>query len=758
MSAKRALKIEQEADGQNYLPYESIQLISKTPLLDRGDPEQKREEIRQYFHQTFSLYESLFECLKGEDAFTTRANALRHPLIFYYGHTSVFFINKLNVAKLIDQRVDAQLESMLAIGVDEMSWDDLNEAHYDWPTPARVKAHRDQTRTIVDQFIRTCEVSLPISWESPLWVVMMGIEHERIHLETSAVLIRELPLEKVQAHKVWGRVAKYHDSAPPNSLLPVSGTSVAMGKSRDNPLYGWDNEYGQRIADIKPFKASKFLVSNREFLEFVEDDGYQQQKYWTDEGWQWVQFRNARHPVYWVVGNNTGPASNNNTSPVRDLNVKHNAGIKLTNDSGQTYKMRTMLALIDMPWDWPAEVNYLEAKAFCNWKSAKTGLSIRLPTEAEWYRLRALVDTDQPYWDKAPGNINLEYDMSPCSVSQHPFEDGFYDIIGNVWQWTETPIDGFDGFEVHPLYDDFSTPTFDGKHNLIKGGCWISTGNYAIKDSRYAFRRHFFQYSGFRYVESDVIPEQDVNVYEQSEMVAQYIEFHYGKEQFGVPNFPVTCANLCLQYAQGRDQLKAMDLGCATGRSSFELAKVFKQVDALDFSARLIETPVKLQSTGLQRYTLRDEGELVSYREVKLSDFDGYEAVKDKITFMQGDACNLPQKFTGYDLVFAGNLIDRLYDPQKFLADIKQRIRQGGLLIITSPYTWLEEFTDRDKWLGGYKASTGESYTTLEGLIEHLQPEFRLLDTPRDVEFVIRETARKFQHTVAQLTAWEKVG
>ena len=63
-----------------------------------------------------------------------------------------------------------------------------------------------------------------------------------------------------------------------------------------------------------------------------------------------------------------------------------------------------------MPWNWPVEVNYLEAKAFCNWKSEQTGMKLRLPTEDEWYRLRDLADLpDQPYWDKAPGNINLEY-------------------------------------------------------------------------------------------------------------------------------------------------------------------------------------------------------------------------------------------------------------------------------------------------------------------------------------------------------------
>ncbi|MEQ1742020.1 MAG: SUMF1/EgtB/PvdO family nonheme iron enzyme, partial [Candidatus Nitrotoga sp.] len=198
-----------------------------------------------------------------------------------------------------------------------------------------------------------------------------------------------------------------------------------------------------------PFKASKYLVSNAEFLEFVEDGGYGNKGLWSEEGWDWVAFRKSQYPVYWV---------------------QENGG----------FKYRSMLDIIDMPWDWPVDINYLEAKAFCNWKSEKTNKHIRMPTEAEWYKLRALIDTDQPYLNKSSGNINLEGWMSACPVTQNEFPGGFYDIIGNVWQWTETQIDGFEGFEVHPAYDDFSTPTFDGKHNIFKGGCWISTGNYAI--------------------------------------------------------------------------------------------------------------------------------------------------------------------------------------------------------------------------------------------------------------------------------------
>ena len=711
----------------NFEQSNSNSVVTKTPLLNEGTVESKRKEILEYFHKTFSLYESIFECLVDDDAFYARANTLRHPLIFYYGHTAVFFINKLNVAKLINERVDPHLESTLAIGVDEMSWDDLNDAHYDWPTPAKVKAYRDKTREIVDTFIRTYDFTLPITFDDPMWIIMMGIEHERIHLETSAVLVRELPLDRVKPHKIWSNICTETGVAPMNELIEVPGGKVAYGKDKSNPLYGWDNEFGHAEAVIETFKASKYLVSNTEFLEFVKDNGYQTRSNWDDEGWRWVQYARAEHPVYWT-------------------------------QDGNDYKYRSMLEEIDMPWNWPADLNYLEAKAFCNWKSAKTGKHIRMPTEAEWYHMRAqTTDTDQPYWTKAPGNINLEYEMSPCPVDRHEFRGGFFDIIGNIWQWTETPIDGLEGYNVHPIYDDFSSPTFDGKHNIFKGGCWISTGNYSIKDSRYAFRRHFFQYSGLRYIEGKEIENPVMNIYETDEQISQYIEFHYGEEYYGVKNFPVACIQALLPHTKGMTTERALDLGCATGRSSFELAKAFDHVDALDFSARFVEVPSNLQKTGSQRYVIKTQGDLVDFKEVKLANFETYEAIKNKISFMQGDACNLTDKYTDYDLVFAGNLIDRLYKPTDFLTSIKDRVRKGGLLVITSPYTWLEEFTPKENWLGGYKAQTGESYTTLEALTDNLSPEFDLVGDPQDIPFVIRETARKFQHSVAEMSVWRKV-
>ena len=71
-------------------------------------------------------------------------------------------------------------------------------------------------------------------------------------------------------------------------------------------------------------------------------------------------------------------------------------------------------------------------------------------------------------------------------------------------------------------------------------------------------------------------------------------------------------------------------------------------------------------------------------------------------------------------------LIDRLYDPAKFLGMIHERINPGGLLILTSPYTWLEEFTERAKWLGGFKSSMDLAEKAGIGFVDGV---FDMLDT-----------------------------
>jgi 5-histidylcysteine sulfoxide synthase/putative 4-mercaptohistidine N1-methyltranferase len=701
----------------------SSSLFVRTPRLDFAEAGLGRSGLRDYFHQTFDRYERLFATLVGDEAYYRKPISLRHPLIFYLGHTATFFVNKLVLAGLVEQRIDPRLESMFAVGVDEMSWDDLNEANYDWPTVAEVMAYRQAVRRLVDGLLQDAPLTLPVDWNHPWWAIPMGIEHERIHLETSSVLIRQHGLQYVRPDPAW-QPCRLSGPAPANALVDIPAGRVSLGKPYDDPVYGWDNEYGAHQADLAGFQAGKMLVSNGEFLEFVEAGGYRSDAYWQEEGKGWRDFARASHPGFWVRG-------------------------------GDGWRLRLMLEEVPMPWNWPVEVNYHEAKAFCNWKAGKTGLPVRLPTEDEWYRLYDFCGVEELVADRfAPSNLHLDHYASSCPVDR--FRHGsLYDVVGNVWQWTETPIYPFEGFRVHPLYDDFTTPTYDDRHNLFKGGSWISCGNESLRASRYAFRRHFFQHAGFRYVVAEAPAELPRSHYESDRLLSEYAEFHYGEEYYGVANFPKALAELAVEAMAGRPMDSALDLGCAAGRASFELARHFRRVTGIDFSARFIGLGAQMASSGLVRYTLTDEGELVFYQERKLADL-GLDGVRDRVAFFQGDACNLKEVYKGYDLILAANLIDRLYSPARFLADVHRRLNPGGLLVIASPYTWLEEHTKREEWLGGFKKD-GESYRTLDGLKALLGSRFRLLGPPRDVPFVIRETRRKFQHSLSEVTVWERL-
>ena len=255
-------------------------LITKTVNLKEGTAESKKAEIRGYFLKTWEVDEKLYTQLVDDATFYLRGDPLRHIILFYLGHTAVFFINKLLLAKIIDARINPAFESIFAIGVDEMSWDDLDERHYNWPSVPDVRKYRDEVKkTILDVIDRT-PLNLPVDWESPFWIILMGIEHERIHLETSSVLIRQLPLEKVVSGR-FGKICEERGDAPVNVFLPVPGAEVKLGKPMDHPLYGWDNEYGSRVAAVEDFRAGKMLVSNGEYLQFVEDGGYEVESYWT---------------------------------------------------------------------------------------------------------------------------------------------------------------------------------------------------------------------------------------------------------------------------------------------------------------------------------------------------------------------------------------------------------------------------------------------------------------------------------------------
>ncbi|WP_321531878.1 5-histidylcysteine sulfoxide synthase [uncultured Desulfuromonas sp.] len=661
------------------------------PALTGDNAEKKRQELLDYFRTTYAIEEALFDTLRYEESFYRRADPLRHPLVFYYGHTAAFYINKLVVARLITQRINPRFESIFAIGVDEMSWDDLDETHYDWPTVSEVTSYRRQVKEQVETLITTLPLELPITWESPWWALVMGMEHQRIHLETSSVLIRQLPLELLCEPPLW-QSDQDQGSAPENTLRNIAGGEVTVGRSLDSPYYGWDCEYGAQSLSIEPFAVSQYLVSNGEYLTFVEQNGYSEQRWWSDEGWRWCQYQQATMPRFW-------------------------------RQTDEGYRLRTMLAERPMPWNWPVEVNFLEAKAFCNWKAAQSGQPLRLPSEAEWLHWHDQINPGYSHAETTtPANINLNQAASSCPVDRFT-RNGFGDVIGNVWQWTETAVDSLPGFRIHPYYDDFSTPTFDSLHNVIKGGSWISTGNEATREARYAFRRHFYQHAGFRYIASDQPLTEAAPSKESDPLIARLCHDHYGNKE---NNFMQQLAELAIAAVPQQNRKRALQVGCEAGRGTFELARAFDEVIGVDLSANIIRRAVEMAENGHTGYQLIEEGELISHHEVTLEGV-GLASVADKVSFLQADPCNLKPQYHGFDLIVVSQILERLYDPGKFLDSLSARLNPGGMVVVASSYDWDDQRTDPHNRIGGQRID-GEPVNGPHALADRLKSSFDLMD------------------------------
>ena len=250
-----------------------------------------------------------------------------------------------------------------------------------------------------------------------------------------------------------------------------------------------------------------------------------------------------------------------------------------------------------------------------------------------------------------------------------------------------------------------------------------------------------------------------MNPYETDKLVAEYLLFHYGEPHEVLPwdfgpasalSYAVRCVSECVDVASLPKNARALDLGCAVGRSTFELARHCTEVIGIDYSRRFIEVAAALAHDGAVPYERTDEGSLTT----KLIARVPPEIARDRASFEHGDAQALRASLGNFDVVLAANLIDRLVEPARFLARCADLVKAGGQLVLTSPYTWLEDFTPRENWLGGFIFRDARR-TTLDGLRSALSAHFELVEA-KDLPFLIREHARKFQWSVAQASIWRR--
>jgi len=241
------------------------------------------------------------------------------------------------------------------------------------------------------------------------------------------------------------------------------------------------------------------------------------------------------------------------------------------------------------------------------------------------------------------------------------------------------------------------------------------------------------------------------SIYETDKLLAEYLLFHYGSEQEVLPPQRAWPAGMrdALHFPQRTvahfepgPAARGLDLGCAVGRSTFEMARTCREVVGLDFSHAFIRAAEALRGGETLAYERLEEGALST----RLVARRPSRVTGDQVRFLQGDATQLPTDLGSFDRVHAANLLCRLLEPRKLLAQLPALVHPGGELVLATPCSWLEEFTPPENW---------PPAATLAWLQAALTPAFALVRQAEE-PFLIRETARKFQWTSALVSVWRR--
>ncbi len=254
----------------------------------------------------------------------------------------------------------------------------------------------------------------------------------------------------------------------------------------------------------------------------------------------------------------------------------------------------------------------------------------------------------------------------------------------------------------------------------------------------------------------------DVQVlhYEKEQVLFRYLLFHYGSKEDQMPfeldlqhalDFPARCVRECLNVKALPNASRALEIGCGVGRSSFELSHYCESVLAIDNSKTFISVAKQIQETGQKEYLITVEG---AQRHRRIARRPA-ESRPEHIVFRCEDALNLIEEpFTAFDVVLVANVLCRMHNPLAFLQALPQLTALGGQLILISPYSWSQEFTPKNNWLGGVEDNAGKN--SLDYIQGALQDSFDL-NRVFDMPFMIREHFRKYELVIAQATLWTRI-
>lgn len=312
--------------------------------------------------------------------------------------------------------------------------------------------------------------------EQDSFIYQFGAFHEDMH--TEAFIWARQTLAYPTPDFAGARDLQHERNAGSHpGYVNVPGGTFLQGAAPDAPFL-FDNEKYAHTVAVKPFTIAKAPVTNQQFVAFVNDGGYQQDRFWDEEVWQYMQTHELKNPGYWL------PAGENN------------------------WQMRRFERDIELPLHEPvSHVTWHEANAYCKWAGE------RLPTETEW-EVAALGETAEdgnlaptkrryPWGNTPPDDMRANLDgraLGPVDVAAFPGGDsafGCRQMLGNIWEWTADVFNPYPEFSVD-AYQEYSQMLF-GTTRVLRGGAWTTRSRMMHGTYRNFFEPHRWNvFSGFR--------------------------------------------------------------------------------------------------------------------------------------------------------------------------------------------------------------------------------------------------------------------
>src|SRR5215471_3584422 len=432
------------------------------------------QDLRARLAEARRLTDELFGIVRPE-AMYERPIPQRHRLIFYLGHLEAFDWNLLSGRAFGLPPFNPAFDKLFAFGIDPVDGGLPMDTESDWPKREETERYQAKVREKLDAELDKGRQSARGERAELRMMVETSIEHRLMHLETLAYLLHRLAPEK----KVSQEPEKTADSpATKARLIDIPAGKATLGLARVNGQeFGWDNEFEAHEVDVPAFAIQSFNVTNREFLEFMERGGYENEALWSSEAQEWKKREGIKHPGFW-------------------------------RRAGNLWMYRTMFGEIRLPLEWPVYVSHAEASAYANW------LGRKLPSEPEFHRAAYGTPGGQnerwhPWGNEALSAEHGNFDFQrwePLPVGSKPkgaSAFGVHDLLGNGWEWTRTRFAPFKGFAPREFYAGYSADFFDGKHYVMKGGSPRTAACMLRRSFRNWFQPHYpYVYATFRCVES----------------------------------------------------------------------------------------------------------------------------------------------------------------------------------------------------------------------------------------------------------------